>query len=217
MIKVILSAAVSLDGCLDDTSGTRLKLSSPEDWEAVLCLRAECDAILVGAGTVRRDNPSLVVRDPELRAWRAAQGMEEDITKVTVTASGRIDPEAAFFMEGGGRKIVIAAPQVDLEAVEGLPGTEIVRMERITARGITQELERRGCRSLMVEGGSAILSMFLGEGCADVFRLAVAPFFVGEEDAPRLLGHGSPWNAVWRMKVARLELLGDTTVIWLEP
>ena len=59
-MKVTVSTAVSADGYLDDRSPDRLILSTPEDWAEVHRLRAACDAILVGAETIRRDNPSLL-------------------------------------------------------------------------------------------------------------------------------------------------------------
>ena len=53
------SAAVSLDGYIDDTTSRRLVLSGTKDWEQVRALRAECDAVLVGAETIRKDNPAV--------------------------------------------------------------------------------------------------------------------------------------------------------------
>ena len=70
----IVSCAVSLDGYLDDASPDRLILSGPQDLDEVDELRARADAILVGAGTVRADNPRLLVRDPARAAARAAAG-----------------------------------------------------------------------------------------------------------------------------------------------
>lgn len=61
---VLLSAAVSLDGFLDDTGPDRLLLSGPEDFDRVDQVRAESDAILIGAGTLRTDNPRLLVNSP---------------------------------------------------------------------------------------------------------------------------------------------------------
>ena len=77
-MRVILSAAVTADGYLDDNGPGRLVISTPGDWAAVLRLRAGCDAILVGAETVRRDNPSLSLRDDAERARRAARGLRPD-------------------------------------------------------------------------------------------------------------------------------------------
>ena len=59
---VLLSCATSIDGYIDDASEQRLLLSNDEDLDRVDAVRASCDAILVGAGTVRRDDPRLLVR-----------------------------------------------------------------------------------------------------------------------------------------------------------
>lgn len=69
-MKVIASAALSADGCLDDNSPERLVLSTPGDWAEIYRLRASSDAILVGAETLRRDDPSLLVKGEELRRER---------------------------------------------------------------------------------------------------------------------------------------------------
>lgn len=213
-IKVILSAAMSLDGYLDDVSPARLKLSSDEDWAAVRRLRASCDAILVGAGTIRSDNPSLVIRDDALRRKRIAAGMDADITKVAVSGSANLDPQSRFFAEGAGRKILFTCGPAGpgLEAV-----ADIVVAPEITASLICSELESRGCKRLMVEGGSSVLTMFLEEGIVDEFRLAVAPFLLGGRGGARLVGAGDfPFGEGNRLRPVNVELLGDTTVIHLE-
>ena len=84
-MRVTLSFATTADGYLDDNTPERLILSTPGDWKAVLRLRAAHDAILVGAETLRRDNPALLLRDPAARARRAASGLRPDLTKVTLT------------------------------------------------------------------------------------------------------------------------------------
>ena len=105
-MKVIVSTAVSSDGYLDDRSPDRLILSTPEDWAEVHRLRAACDAILVGAETIRRDNPSLLVGDEVLRRERIDRGLPSNPVKVTLTASCRLSPEANFFTRGDQEKIV---------------------------------------------------------------------------------------------------------------
>ncbi|MGH8574222.1 MAG: RibD family protein, partial [Gammaproteobacteria bacterium] len=59
---VLLSVAVSVDGYIDDATDTRLLLSNEADVDRVDEVRASCDAILVGANTIRRDDPRLLVR-----------------------------------------------------------------------------------------------------------------------------------------------------------
>lgn len=197
IMEIILSVATSSDGYIDDDSPARLKLSTPEDWAEVLELRASCDAILVGANTVRRDNPSLVIRDPELRARRVAAGLAADIIKVTVTASGNLDPDAAFFTDGAGRKIVFATEGADVGALAGV--AEIIVAERLNASFIADALAARGVRRLMVEGGAKVLAMFLDEGVADRLRLAVSPVVVdGGVRLPPLENYRMQLESTWK-------------------
>ena len=74
-MRVTLSAAVTADGYMDDDSPRRLIISTPGDWEEVYRLRAAHDAILAGAETLRRDDPSLLVRDQAARARRVQAGL----------------------------------------------------------------------------------------------------------------------------------------------
>ena len=188
-MRIILSAAASADGCINDNSGRRLVLSSPEDWEQVHRLRAGCDALLVGAGTLRADNPSLVLKDANLRALRRHRGMDEDFIKVAVSGSGNVDPASRFFTEGKGEKIVFTCNRVGRDLHDA---ATVIRLPEITAEAIENALAERGVGTLMVEGGSSVLTMFLSEGAFDEFRLAVSPVIVGDSTAPRLTAGRMP-------------------------
>ncbi|MZD03933.1 5-amino-6-(5-phosphoribosylamino)uracil reductase, partial [Streptomyces sp. SID5785] len=102
---VLLSAAVSLDGCLDDTGPRRLLLSGPEDFDRVDAARAGSDAVLVGAGTLRADRPRLLVNSERRRAQREAEGRPAYPLKVAVSGSGRLDPADPFWTTGGDRLV----------------------------------------------------------------------------------------------------------------
>ena len=99
---VVLSCAMSLDGCLDGTGEDRLVLSGAADLDRVDAERAAADAILVGAGTIRRDDPRLLVRSARRQAERAARGRPSQPAGITVTASGDLDPAARFFTRVAG-------------------------------------------------------------------------------------------------------------------
>ena len=107
---VLLSCATSADGYLDDASPERLILSGPADLDRVDEVRAGCDAILVGAQTVRKDNPRLLIRDPRRSARRAARGLPPHPARVTLTATGDLDPGARFFAPGALRLVYCATP-----------------------------------------------------------------------------------------------------------
>ena len=103
---VLLSAATSLDGYLDDATPHRLILSNQADLDLVDGVRAGCDAILVGAGTIRADDPRLLVRSERRRRERVAGGLAPSPAKVTLTRGGDLDPSAAFFADDGAAKLV---------------------------------------------------------------------------------------------------------------
>jgi 5-amino-6-(5-phosphoribosylamino)uracil reductase len=88
---------MSADGYIDDASETRLVLSDEADLDRVDELRATSDAILVGAQTVRADNPRLLVRSSARRQQRLELGHAASPRRVTITRSGRLDPDARFF------------------------------------------------------------------------------------------------------------------------
>ncbi|MFI7708990.1 RibD family protein [Nonomuraea sp. NPDC049480] len=99
---VVASCAMSLDGYLDDATAHRLILSNPEDFDRVDALRAWADAILVGAGTLRADNPRLKVRSAERRARRVRAQRPATPLRVVISAAGNLDPTMAFFDHGAG-------------------------------------------------------------------------------------------------------------------
>lgn len=171
-MRVTLSAAVTADGYLDDDSPRRLIISTPGDWEAVYRLRAAHDAILAGAETLRRDDPSLLIRDSAVRECRLRAGLKPDIAKVTLTRSGNLRPTLRFFTAGDAARYVFAPHEIhELQPVAEVISTEDI----ITAKYIVTELEKRGVERLLVEGGAHTLRMFLDEGMADTLRLAVNP------------------------------------------
>src|SRR3954470_6701269 len=101
----MLSCSVSLDGYLGDRT-PRLALSNDADFDRVDAVRASCDAIMVGAVTVRTDNPRLLIRSPARRDERMARGLAPSPMKVTVTERLDLDAHADFFTTGDCEKLV---------------------------------------------------------------------------------------------------------------
>lgn len=183
----LLSCAVSVDGYLDDYSRDRLILSGPEDLDEVDELRAAADAILVGAGTIRADNPRLLVRDPARVAAREAAGKPPHPLRVTLTATGSLDPAARFF-SGPGTPVVYCAAAAIPAARRNLRDRAAVidAGPELSLAAVLQDLqEERAVATVLIEGGSRILRDALAGGLADELRLAIAPFFVADPAAPR--------------------------------
>ena len=189
---VLLSAAVSLDGYLDDTGPERLLLSSPADFDRVDEVRASVDAILVGGGTVRADNPRLLVNSAERRAARVADGRAEYPLKVAVSGSGELDPAARFWHTGGEKVLLTTDDGARRARALGI-GADVVSLGAdLDWRAALEYLhDRRGVRRLMVEGGGTVHTQLLQQGLADELQLVLAPLFVGDPAAPRLFGPGA--------------------------
>lgn len=213
---VLLSCGVSLDGCLDDVSPERVLFSNDADFDRVDGIRAASDAILVGAGTVRRDNPRLLVRSARRRADRVARGLPPNPVKVTVTSGGDLDPRACFFTAGDAERLVYCASSAAAATgrrLDGLAGV-VDAGEPVDLEGVLADLHARGVDRLMVEGGQRIHAQLLGAGLADELHLVVAPFFVGEPDAPRLLGDGRfPRDPGCRAVLAEARPIGDVVLL----
>lgn len=213
---VLLSCAMSIDGYIDDSEDGRLLLSNDADLDRVDAVRAGCDAILVGAHTIRRDNPRLLVRSAGRRRARVARGLPPSPAKVTLTAHGDLDPAASFFTAGDVDKIVYcASPAV------GEVGQRLVGMATVVDAGdpvdlgyVLADLAGRRVGRLVVEGGSCMHTRFLTAGLADEAHLVVAPFFVGDSRAPRFVGDGQfPWNSRHRACLAEVRQIEDMVLL----
>lgn len=212
----ILSCGISLDGYLDAGTPERLVLSNEADLRRVDAVRAESDAILVGAATVRHDNSRLVVRTADLRARRRRQGLPESPMKVTVTESGCLDRGNSFFTTGTSEKLVYCASRSAACVRDRLAGvaTVVDAGHPVDLADVVGDLKERGVRSLMVEGGGRIHTQFLTQDLADELHLVVAPFFVGDARAHRFVNAGAfPWNPSHRAHLAETRQIGDVVLL----
>ena len=212
----LLSCSMSLDGYLDDASERRLLLSNGADFDRIDAVRAECDAILVGAHTVRRDNPRLLVRSARRRQQRLARGLAASPMKVTVTAGGDLDPSGRFFTCGKVEKLVYCATPAlpRTRARLGRVATVVDAGDPVDLAWVTADLRIRGVERLMVEGGGTVHTQFLTAGLADELQLVIAPLFVGDSRAPRFVHDGGfPWNPDRRATLAEVQQLGDVVLL----
>jgi 5-amino-6-(5-phosphoribosylamino)uracil reductase len=213
---ILLSCGMSIDGYLGSASPRRLELSNSADFDRVDAVRASCDAILVGANTVRSDNPRLLVRSQNRREARTARGLPPSPMKVTVTERVELDPGADFFTTGDAEKLVYCASPalVDARSRLGRVATVVDGGRRVQMRSLTEDLGTRGVQRLMVEGGGKVHTQFLTDNLVDELQLVVAPFFVGDSRATRFVGDGRfPWNPGRRATLAGVRQIGDVVLL----
>lgn len=213
---VLLSCAATIDGYIDDTTDERLLLSNDADFDRVDAVRATCDAILVGASTIRTDNPRLLVRSAARRAERLARGLPESPIKVTLTGRGDLDPTAGFFTAGATQKIVYCATSALDTTTDRLAAvaTVVDVGEPLDLTRMLTDLAGRGVQRLMVEGGSSTHTQILTAGLADELHLVIAPFFVGDSAAPSFVGDGRfPHNRHHRATLAEVRQIDDVVLL----
>jgi 5-amino-6-(5-phosphoribosylamino)uracil reductase len=211
----LLSCGVSLDGYLGDHT-PRLALSNEADFDRVDAVRAWSDAIMVGAVTVRTDNPRLLVRSQARREERTARGLTASPMKVTVTDRVDLDADSDFFTTGEAEKLVYtSSPRVpDARALLGSVATIVDGGPRVRMRRLSEDLADRGVERLMVEGGGVVHTQFLADDLVDELQLVVAPFFVGDASAPRFVRDARfPWNAGRRGRLAEVRQIGDVALL----
>jgi 5-amino-6-(5-phosphoribosylamino)uracil reductase len=213
---ILLSCGMSIDGYLGSAAPRRLELSNSADFDRVDAVRASCDAILVGANTVRTDNPRLLVRSQDRREARAARGLPPSPIKVTLTERVELDPGADFFTVGDCEKLVYCATRGvgDARTRLGDVATVVDGGRRVQMRSLSEDLGARGVERLMVEGGGNVHTQFLTNDLADELQLVVAPFFVGDSRATRFVGDGRfPWNPGRRATLAGVRQIGDVVLL----
>jgi 5-amino-6-(5-phosphoribosylamino)uracil reductase len=212
----LLSCGISIDGYLGSANMKPLQLSNDADFDRVDAVRAMCDAILVGAQTVRNDNPRLLIRSRSRQDERLARGQAATPMKVTVTGRGQLDPRADFFATGNSEKVVYCASATvdEARALLGTVATIVDGGEPVDMHRISEDLHARGVERLMVEGGGTVHTQFLTADLADELHLVVAPFFVGDSRARRFVSDGLfPWNSGRRATLAEVRQIGDVVLL----
>lgn len=176
---VLVKAGMSLDGKLGTIDRRSRWITSPESRQRSLELREEYDAILVGSGTVIADDPRLTRRlgwNRSIAPW----------LRVVLEGDGSIPPSSNIFTDGEPTLLFTS------RRGRGHAGetTEVVEMEaregRIDLAAVLDHLGQRGVRSLIVEGGSLVLSEFLDRRLWQKLVLFIAPLFVGGSSAPSI-------------------------------
>ncbi len=209
---VILKIASSLDGKIATRTGESRWITGEEARLKVHELRNEVDAVLVGIGTVLKDDPSLTVR--------LHRGGTRDPLRVVVDAYGRTPLEAKV-LKGPGRPLIAVSKEAPSERVEALEahGAEILRIDamqgRISLTTLLQELGRRGIMSVMIEGGSTLNASALEEGVVDKILLFVAPIIIGGREVPGMIGGAGieRLNEAIGLERIRVEGIGNDLLI----
>jgi diaminohydroxyphosphoribosylaminopyrimidine deaminase / 5-amino-6-(5-phosphoribosylamino)uracil reductase len=191
----------SLDGRIAAADGSSRWITSPESREDAHRLRAQCDAVMVGSGTQRADDPHLAVRHVKA---------DSQPLRVVVDSEART-PTTARVLDDVAPTLIAVADNANAAHLEGR--ASVVRLPR-TQRGLDlhallKALDERGIRSILLEGGPTLAGSFLAEGLVDRVIGYVAPVLIGGGGRSALEGPGAPSiDAAWRWRLDEVTRIG---------
>lgn len=182
---VIMKAAVSLDGRIATRTGDSKWISNERSRLLVHRLRNEVDGILVGVGTVMKDDPLLTVRLPK--------GKIKDPLRIIIDPRLRLS-EKSQILKDPDKTLIVTGDRVPFGKKKGLlsKGVDILSLPeqagRIAIKDLLTDLGRRGLISLLVEGGAEVYGSFFSERQVDKLILFIAPLLIGGQKAKGMVG-----------------------------
>jgi riboflavin-specific deaminase-like protein len=196
---VAMNFVATVDGraTIEGVSGP---IGSETDTLMLACLRTRCDAVMIGAGTMRAERYGRIAKNPAHRERREQLGLDPDPLMVIV--SGRLDLpwDAPLFTDGDAQVLVFTASEAEPPATA--TPVDVVRHQDFVdvVEALRHLREERGVRALLCEGGPGLHGEMQGGGLVDDLFLTIAPKLSGGEDAPRIVEGELP-------AIAELDLL----------
>lgn len=206
---VLLKAGMTLDGKLATIARESRWITSEGARERSMALREEYDAIAIGSGTVRDD-------DPQLTRRLGLNGAIAPWTRVLIDARGEVPATARMLTDGQPTVVFTASP-------ERFRHADVVRVPaangRIDLEAVLDALYARGHQSLLVEGGGMLHSDFLRRRLWQKMIVFVAPMLIGGGTAPSIFSGDavSRLTDAYRFRFDRVEIVGSDVMITAYP
>jgi 2,5-diamino-6-(ribosylamino)-4(3H)-pyrimidinone 5'-phosphate reductase len=183
----IVNMAMSSDGKISSGERRQVRISGTHDRERVDRLKAECDAVMVGIGTVLADNPSLTVKSGDLRRERVLSGRAENPVRIIVDSRGRTPLSADILHKGEGERVIAVSEKAGEESAlrfRGLANVLVAGREEVDLPLLMARLPDLGIGRLMVEGGGTLVASLFARDLVDEFITFVGNLVIGGAAAP---------------------------------
>lgn len=211
---VSLKLALSLDGRIAQAPGRRTELTGPEARTEVHRLRTGFDAVMIGSGTGRVDDPLLTVREVALRRGHPV--------RIILDSRLRVDPGAALFRDTETAPLWVFcredASELRMEALEAAgarvhPVPAASHGEGVALEAVLERCGAMGVRSILCEGGGVLSAALIREGVVRRLYALVAPRILGTSGVPGFPGIPDPLEWVQAREPLRL---GHDTLLTLD-
>ena len=204
---VTMNVATGIDGKLSPVGGGKVNFGSAEDRALMEALRARADGVLIGGGTLRTEDPPLLIRDPEVQARRlAAKGAAHPLNITLGSTLPEGLAEMDFFRAPETEKLVFTTERAS--AASRAMAARFARVEvvapdesgRVDLFEVMRRLPGLGVRHLLLEGGGELNFSMLQAGLIDEIHLTLCPFVFGGRTAPTSFdGAGFPKEQVRKL------------------
>ncbi len=173
---IIVNCAMSADGKIAGRERKQVKISDQADFKRVHELRSECDAILVGVGTVIADNPSLIVKD------KYVEDPSQPI-RIVLDPDGRC-PDEALVLDNTIVTLIITNEQCQREFQGNNTKKLSFGEKQIDLTRLLEHLYSMGIKKILVEGGGETIWHFFRARCVDRLSIFVGDIMIGGRTSP---------------------------------
>jgi 2,5-diamino-6-(ribosylamino)-4(3H)-pyrimidinone 5'-phosphate reductase len=213
---VFINAAMSADGKIATIERRQTRISGSLDFDRMDELRATSDAIMVGIGTVLSDNPSLTVKSKERKERRLSTGFEKNPARIVVDSMARTPNDADIFKKGEGKRIIAVcenAPDKNVFELSKLAEIICTGQKRVDLAKLLIELNNRGIKKLMVEGGATLNWGLISEGLVDEIYTFIGNMILGGKSAPTLVEGEGFVSGFCKLGLISCEILEEGVLI----
>lgn len=187
---IAINMAMSADGKITTYRRESFQMGSREDRRMMNVLRARCDAVVIGTGTLRVDGFPLIVRDPALVKNRLARKKPPHPINAIMSSSLEFPLTKKLFHCSDTKKIVFtirSAPRKKIERIERYAEVVTLPGMVVSPKRVVDRLAQKGCTRILVEGGGAINYSFLKAGLVDELYVTLVPAIIGGATAPTVV------------------------------
>ena len=186
---VVVNIAMSADGKISTRERRQVRISGTQDFTRVDRLKAGCDAIMVGIGTVLADDPSLTVKSEECLNYRRKKGWDAHPVRIVVDSSGSTPPTASILNKGEGKRVIAVSARADAKKISLLEKKATIvtaGTDEVDLAVLLDELGSLGVHRLMVEGGGTLIAGLMKAGLVNEIYTFIGNIIIGGKDAPTI-------------------------------